>query len=37
MMIPPASGQPGDQGPAHSDEVLEVHRRMLGVSPVRGR
>jgi pimeloyl-ACP methyl ester carboxylesterase len=37
MTIGSMTDQPGEPIPAHSDEVLEVHERMLGASPARSR
>jgi pimeloyl-ACP methyl ester carboxylesterase len=37
MTIRSTTAQPGELAPAHSDEVLDVHERMLGASPARHR
>ena len=37
MTIRSKTDQPGEPVPAHSDEVFEVHERMLGASPARSR
>jgi len=37
MSIRSKTGQPGEPVTAHSDEVFEVHERMLGASPARSR
>jgi pimeloyl-ACP methyl ester carboxylesterase len=37
MTIGSKTAQPGEPVPAHSDEVVEVHQRILGASPARSR
>jgi pimeloyl-ACP methyl ester carboxylesterase len=37
MTIPSETGKPREPVPAHSDEVLEVHERILGASAARSR
>jgi len=37
MTIRSKTDQPGQLVPAHSDEVVEVHQRILGASPARSR
>jgi pimeloyl-ACP methyl ester carboxylesterase len=37
MIIRSMTDQPGRPVPAHSDEVVEIHKRILAASPARGR